>query len=228
MMTIFKTIEAGVRAPFREMSKYEDMNQYEVMCALVSNESYSQIGRRASNLTAKGSLQATLDTSIGTWDACVYTSKDRSCVLVGFKGTEPTNANDLARDAGIVMCYTPFTRPQELMKEIHSKHPLLTTLMCTGHSLGGAKAAQAGEWAAKYLKMNVRLEIFNSAPFAFSCVYDRALGHEIPCMHHHVKYDLISAGLQSNFGYDLLKQKTYDRREGIDGYHTLANFLPTN
>ena len=186
--------------------------------AHLANQSYSKIGEREKNL---GGYE--LDTSFNDKKHAVYHNKKLGKTVISYRGTDPTDPEDMYNDAHIIKGTQASTdrykRSEKLFDSVSSKYG--SNITSVGHSLGGnisehiartkggkAETFNTGRGADKsYLKASVRCKLPSPPKYCSSV------------KRHHIVGDALS---MANKGYG--EGHSY-KTAGLLGSHSLENFL---
>lgn len=155
-------------------------------------------------------------------DASTIVRPDGSAILA-YRGTRPTNAIDLAVDAGILLgthrSYIPapsFIQAQNHYNQVKSRY---NNVDITGHSRGGT-------WANYIARQNgEKAVVFNPGESPFGLNYSKPSNTRV---YRTNTFDLVSISTHAYRDYnDIRIIPQSDPMESWLGSHNLTNFLPT-
>jgi len=186
--------------------------------AHLANQSYNKIGEREQNL---GGYE--LDTSFNDKKHAVYHNKKLGKSVISYRGTDPTDVEDMYNDAHIIKgtqaSTNRYKRSEELYDNVNKKYG--KNITSVGHSLGG----NISEHIAR--KKGGKAETFNTgrgldkdyAKASFRCKLPSPPKYCSSVKRHHIVGDGLS---MANKGYG--EGSSY-KTAGLLGSHSLENFL---
>lgn len=224
LFTPIKKVGKAVMSKIEQTQKatdFDTMSDETKLHAHIANQSYSKVGQREKSL---GGYE--LDESFSGKKHAVYHNKNTNKTIISYRGTDPTDAEDLYNDAHILKGTQATTdrykRSEKLYDDVASKYG--SNITATGHSLGG----NISEHIAR--KKGAKAETFNTgrgidknyAVASAKCFITKYVGKRPKycdnVKRHHIVGDPLSA---TNKGYG--KAYSY-RSKGIKS-HSLENFL---
>lgn len=191
------------------------------LMAHLANQSYNKIGQREQNL---GGYE--LDTSFSDKKHAVYHNKKLGKTVISYRGTDPTDLEDLHNDSHIIKgtqaSTDRFKRSEKLYDNVSSKYG--KNITSVGHSLGGnisehiartkggkAETFNTGRGADKsYLLASIKCKLPNPPKYCSNV------------KRHHIVGDGLS---MANKGYG--EGYSY-KTAGVLKSHSLQNFLGKN
>lgn len=120
----------------------------QVKYAILSQAAYERDSGKRDRLLAGNALTAgfVLDTELSGTKNQVYRDTDTGEIVISYKGTDPTNREDIYDDVAILnpnvreQDTARFRRAEELYRQVIAKYGANAQVACTGHSLGGSVA----------------------------------------------------------------------------------------
>tara|TARA_R110002073_G_scaffold15007_2_gene60143 strand:- start:2505 stop:3299 length:795 start_codon:yes stop_codon:yes gene_type:complete len=186
--------------------------------AHLANQSYTKMGQREQSLGGYD-----LDASFSDKKHAVYHNKKLGKTVISYRGTDPTDAEDMYNDAHIIKgtqaSTNRYKRSEELYDNVNKKYG--NSITSVGHSLGGnisehiartkggkAETFNTGRGLDKdYAKASVRCKLPSPPKYCSSV------------KRHHIVGDGLS---MANKGYG--EGSSY-KTAGLLGSHSLENFL---
>lgn len=168
----------------------------------------------------------TVDFELSNRNRTVFYDNERETAIIAFRGTNPSNVNDLASDAYITFgaedISTRFTNAYAAVQRARLKYGY-ERVEVTGHSLGGSQALYVNR------QLNVKAWAFNpgAGPGRFtSDVSDRVLGTVGLNYRHSNKANVyLVAGDPISTGYALSNQTVRYAPKRSRSAHAIDNFL---
>ncbi len=221
---LFNPIKKVGKVIMSKIEQVQNAQQYDTMSdetklhAHIANQSYSKVGQREKNL---GGYE--LDESFSGKKHAVYHNKGTKKTIISYRGTDPTDVEDMYNDAHILKGTQASTdrykRSEKLYDDVASKYG--KNITATGHCLGG----NISEHIAR--KKGAKAETFNTGRGAdksyllasVRCKLPNAPSYCGKVKRHHIVGDGLS---MANKGYG--KGYSY-KSKGVIKSHSLENFL---
>jgi len=212
------------------ITNYDQMPQEDYKYAIASQIAYDHYDNDGNLNDTQQKLDSYmedyyLDPEFASPNSSLIVSSEGDAILA-FRGTRPTNFDDLVTDAGILANQVKtenvpdrFVEAQQTFEQAKRLYPKVEV---AGHSLGGSLADYVGR------KNNVKSVAFNAGETPFSTT-DIPLHEQMKAVHYTTNtFDLVSFSNHMYSHHNSIRQvpQTTDASTFL-GSHSLDNFLPS-
>jgi len=166
-----------------------------------------------------------LDEDLSSKKNSVFVNERTQEVVVSYKGTNPTNFEDLYDDAMIAALFENenktkrFREANELYDRVKSKYGENNTIKITGHSLGGSIAMYVGE------SNDVETHSFNAGISGMRALENDHQNNKQKSYVYRTRYDPVSAGAYVNRDQNRVIVSV-EQKDAFDP-HSIDNFFKT-